>query len=240
MDDGKLSVDERKNLINEVIGIVGSAIVSNIFATSMKGQPLVTLFKKIKTESEGKGLEGGFRITAKLASKAEVVFNYFGLHSNGSVVILSDLKMKAGNNSAEIKSGSLEFNLIVHENVTRIGVKGVGTKMFDLGFKAFEGKFDTIKALWVVNKELYKKGMSDNLRKFIDAKKEGLSDEDAAKKTWTYSMSAKKGYDRVVYVGVTQGGPEDFSDVYTGVPPYPENIIRVDAEFALSGITVSY
>jgi hypothetical protein len=71
---------------------------------------------------------------------------------------------------------------------------GLGSEMFKRGVR--ELGYSDFAAEWV-KKDMYKGGMSTNLKMFNEAKAKGLTDTEAAWETWTGQQAKNAGYNAV-------------------------------------------
>ncbi|QHS58198.1 hypothetical protein [Chitinophaga agri] len=72
---------------------------------------------------------------------------------------------------------------------------GIGSEIFQR--EASEWALSNFHAMLVESKDLYQKGLSDNLIQYRAAKASGLTSTEAAWKTWTGRQALKAGYNHV-------------------------------------------
>ncbi len=209
MDNGSLSEEQRKTLLDAVINIVvNSTVIDNIFKI-MKGGNLISLLEEIKSRN----LQNGFKIVTKPQGSNAIIMSYHGLFNAGGSIKYGTVKIGIGESLgernargkkhmgiAEIKGELLKLDFNVNEKVKSVGVKGVGTAMFKIAQSYFAGRFSKLEGLWVYNPALYRnpRGESENLTTFwakFDAG--GSSLEDAAWATFTGTLAKKQKYDVV-------------------------------------------
>ena len=215
MDNGSLSEEQRKTLLDAVTNIINNpTVIDNIFRI-MKGGGLVSLFEEIKNRN----LQNGFKIVTKPQGPNAINMGYHGLFNAGGSIKYGTVKIGIGESwgernargkkhvgIAELKGELLKLDFNVNEKIKSVGVKGVGTAMFKIAQSYFAGRFSKLEGLWVYNPSLYRnpKGESENLTTFWAKVDGGLSLEDAAWATFTGTLAKRQKYDVVKIITATR------------------------------------
>jgi len=208
LDDGTLSVDQRKALISGARAVVQNEdAIKNMFDL-IKGSRLnraraVQLLTRLKDQ--------GFTESYKLTTREHVVagygrrfdMDYTGLFAESGSVKVGIVKrgtdpigwgyVKAvasglgGSNPVQ----SLALDFLVPPSIELAKVKGVGTKMFRLAAAHFSTSYQAVVGEWYTllgyaSTAAGRPAMSANLASYIRARQGGASPIDAAKTTFTY------------------------------------------------------
>lgn len=127
--------------------------------------------------------------------RGQINFHYKGVAIEGGKLVRNFDSKKQWPDTpsfAEVKNKSLSLDFMVPPQVKAMGVKGIGTKMFDMAFEHFQNAIDTFKAEWLVSSS-YPDGLSDNLKLFI-LNYNGSNTIAAAEATWTAAMAKNNNY----------------------------------------------
>lgn len=212
LDDGKLTVDERKSLLARARAVLkNEAIITRLLdavrnKNTRKDKAVVVLNLIIN-----QNLTGGYRLDTKekFRTGTGMCFDmdYYGAFLSTNSVRIDHVRRQGSPGNANFPVGwaylvgvssgpggstpirAISFDFLVHPTIEAVGIKGVGSKMFKLGTDHFHTQFEAVQADWY-RMAFYKQGgrpdMSANLVSYLDGRRRGLSKEEAAKLTWTY------------------------------------------------------
>ncbi len=100
------------------------------------------------------------------------------------------------------------MSLVVKKKIELEDVKGIGGKFFTSAMDHFGGRVKAVDGAWFANGD-----MADNINKFNELLKKGLSMDDAARGTFTGRMSGKYGFTKVEFLG-TEGPFAEYTKVF--------------------------
>lgn len=155
-----------------------------------------------------RNLTGGYRLDTRERVKAPhgrtFYMDYFGLFAeSGSVkrgfvrrgtdpIGWAYVKPVPSSPDGANPIPSLALDFLVDPKIELAKIKGVGTKMFQLGSAHFATEYRAVVGEWYTlggyaSREAGRPAMSTNLAKYIEARKKHFSPEEAARETWTYN-----------------------------------------------------
>jgi hypothetical protein len=212
LDDGATPLDERRTLLASARQTVGSEppiafILGAVKSKTIKAAGALFVLRKLVSGNLTGGYKLDARETNRLGEGRRLEINYTGLHalnmrvpkvervgrgpSNPLPVGLAYIKAVATTPTGEDPVEALGLDFLVSPTIEAVGVVGVGTQMMQIAAAHFHTEYQAVVGEWYTGKFYASKSgkreaLSDNLKKYIDARKAGKSEEEAAKTTWTY------------------------------------------------------
>jgi hypothetical protein len=243
LDDGTTPLDQRKKLRDDVRALLGNEETMTFIFDQLRAKRIgkanaVHMLRKLVSEN----LVGGYRIDAKEKDVAgfgrRLNMNYYGINSPKGAGFKVGIAQRAGEpvGWAYIKVGpppsggppekALALDFYVVDAIKDTKVKGVGGKMFELGAQHFGTEYQGVVGEWYTmsgygNDKTGRPAMSDNLVKYIEGRRNGDSEQDAVKKTWTYKRVKELYGDVELEIDVQELVP----DIYN--PPKDAQIVAV-------------
>lgn len=229
LDDGTLTLDQRKSLLSKVRGIVKNDAVITYFLNKIKDKRLnsknaVKMLNKIieLNLTEGYRLEGKERKDIRGLMRYEM--NYMGIADEGGAVKIAQVKRGGTepigwayvkvqptdpDGSTLIRALALDF--LVSPGIEMAGIKGVGSKMFNMSADYYSTRepFVGVIGEWYTltgysHRGTKRPAMSQNLTSYIAERRLNVPPVQAVMVTWTYKRVKKLYGDRPLTVVVNE------------------------------------
>jgi hypothetical protein len=211
LNDGVTSLEDRRTLLADARGLAGgdpiAFVLDYLRSGRLKAARAVDVLRRLVAQS----LSGGYKLTTRERPDRDygrvLELDYFGLHdfnnnfpkvgrvprgaNNPLPLGLGYVKPIATGPNGEDPVPALGLDFLVPPAVEKARIVGVGSAMMKLASSHFDTQYEAVVGEWyTANFYASKTGnrppQSKNLTDYLAARRAGLSEEEAAKTTWTY------------------------------------------------------